>query len=86
MADHILDLREHHVQLFPGKDSTIVLQNNKRPNLTIHKFDADDPTVPVPDTTFLVKGADGHSVAEVKTGADGSATVPNLLPLSLIHI
>ena len=80
VADHILDLREHHVQLFPGKDSTIVLQNNKRPNLTIHKFDADDPTVPVPDTTFLVKGADGHSVAEVKTGADGSATVPNLLP------
>ena len=80
VADHILDPREHHVQLFPGKDSTIVLQNNKRPNLTIHKFDADDPTVPVPDTTFLVKGADGHSVAEVKTGADGSVTVPNLLP------
>ena len=32
---------------------------------------------------FLVKGADGHSVAEVTTGPDGSATVPNLLPAGL---
>lgn len=79
VSDHILDTREHHVQLFPGRDSTIVLQNDRRPDLTIHKSDA-DTGAPVPGTVFLVKGADGHSVAEVTTGPDGFATVENLLP------
>ncbi|WP_368042196.1 SpaA isopeptide-forming pilin-related protein [Intestinimonas massiliensis (ex Afouda et al. 2020)] len=79
VSDHILDPTEYHVELFPGKDATICLQNDKRPNLTIHKSDA-DTGAPVPGTVFLVKGADGHSVAEVTTGQDGSATVENLLP------
>ena len=79
VSDHILDPTEYHVELFPGKDATICLQNDKRPNLTIHKSDA-DTGAPVPGTVFLVKGADGHSVAEVTTRPDGSATVENLLP------
>ena len=79
VSDHILDTRKHHVQLFPGRDGTIVLQNDRRPDLTIHKSDA-DTGAPVPGTVFLVKGADGHIVAEVTTGPDGSATVENLLP------
>lgn len=79
VSDHILDPTEYHVQLFSGKDATICLQNDKRPNLTIWKHDA-DTGAPVPGTVFLVKGADGHSVAEVTTGPDGSATVSNLLP------
>ena len=79
VSDHILDPTEYHVQLFPGKDATICLQNDKRPNLTIWKHDA-DTGAPVPGTVFLVKGADGHSVAEVTTGPDGSATVSNLMP------
>ena len=78
VSDHILDSTEYHVQLFPGKDATICLQNDKRPNLTIWKHDA-DTGAPVPGTVFLVKSADGHSVAEVTTGPDGSATVENLL-------
>lgn len=80
VSDHILDPTEYHVQLFPGKDATICLQNDKRPNLTIWKHDA-DTGAPVPGTVFLVKGADGHSVAEVTTGPDGSATVSNLMPV-----
>lgn len=79
VSDHILDSTEYHVQLFPGKYATICLQNDKRPNLTIWKHDA-DTGAPVPGTVFLVKGADGHSVAEVTTGPDGSATVSNLMP------
>lgn len=79
VSDHILDPTEYHVQLFPGKDATICLQNDKRPNLTIWKHDA-DTGAPVPGTVFLVKGADGHSVAEVTTGPDGSTTVSNLMP------
>ena len=80
VSDHILDPKEYHVELFPGKDSTIVLENNRRPNLTIWKRDADSGA-PVEGAVFLVKGADGHSVAEVTTGPDGSAKVPNLLPM-----
>lgn len=79
VSDHILDTTEYHVQVFPGKDSTICLQNDRRPNLTVVKRDA-DTGAPVEGTVFLVKTADGHSVAEVTTGPDGSATVPNLLP------
>ena len=80
VSDHILDEKEYHIELFPGKDSTIVLENDKRPNLTIWKRDADSGA-PVEGAVFLVKGADGHSVAEVTTGPDGSAKVPNLLPM-----
>lgn len=79
VSDHILDTTEYHIQLFPGKDSTICLQNDRRPNLTVVKRDA-DTGAPVEGALFLVKTADGHSVAEVTTGPDGSATVSNLLP------
>lgn len=77
---HILDSKEYHVELFPGKRTEVCLSNDKRPNLTIWKFDADDGVTPVEGATFLVEYADGHSIAEVTTGPDGSATVENLLP------
>ena len=79
VSDHILDPKEYHVELFPGKDSTICLQNDKRPNLTVVKRDADSGE-PVADTVFLVETADGHSVDEIKTGPDGKAVLENLLP------
>lgn len=79
VSDHILDSKEYHIELFPGKDSTIVLENDKRPNLYIHKTDG-DTGAPIPHTVYLVRGADGHSIAEVETGPDGVAVVENLLP------
>ena len=79
VSNHILDTKEYHVELFPGKDSTIVLENDRRPNLTVVKRDADSGA-PIADTVFLVEAADGHSVEEIRTGPDGSATLENLLP------
>ena len=79
VSDHILDTREHHVQLFPGRDSTIDLENQRRPNLTVVKRDADSGEL-IADTVFIVKAADGHSVDEIRTGPDGEATLENLLP------
>ena len=79
VLDHIPDDTEHHVELFPGQTSTITLTNDKRPNLYIHKTDADTGE-PIEHAVYLVKGADGHSIAEVETGADGVAVVENLLP------
>ncbi len=76
---HILDKTEHHVELFPGKDSTIVLENDRRPNLYIEKRCADDGSL-VEGAVYLVKAADSSTVTEVKTGADGVAKVENLLP------
>ena len=79
LADHIIDLREYHVELFPGKTSEIVLENHKRPNLTVYKRDADTGEL-IPNTVFTVRAADGHSVDEIKTGPDGKAELKNLLP------
>ncbi len=79
LPDHILDKIEYHVELSPGKTSELRLKNDKRPSLTVWKRDADTGEV-VPDTVFLVKAADGHSVNEVKTGPDGKGTLENLLP------
>ena len=78
-SDHIIDPVERHVELFAGRTSTIILENDKRPNLYIHKTDA-DTGAPIPGTVYLVRGADGHSIAEVETGPDGVAVVENLLP------
>lgn len=77
--DHVRDPKEYHVELFPGKTSEICLTNSRRPNLTVWKHDAVTGE-PVPNTVFLVEAADGHSVNEIKTGPDGSATLENLLP------
>lgn len=79
LPNHILDAKEYHIELFPGQTSTKVLTNNKRINLYIHKNDG-DTGAPIPGTVYLVKGADGHSVAEVETNTEGVAVVENLLP------
>ena len=79
VQDHIPDDTEHHVELFPGQTSTITQTNDKRPNLYIHKTDADTGE-PIEHTVYLVKGADGHSIAEVETDENGVAVVENLLP------
>ncbi|MCQ4864959.1 SpaA isopeptide-forming pilin-related protein [Pseudoflavonifractor phocaeensis] len=75
--DHILDATEHHVELFAGKTSTIVLNNNKKPNLVIHKADAVTGN-PIEGTTFLVKYADNTTITTVETDENGEAMVENL--------
>jgi len=79
LPNHILDKNEYHVALSPGKVDEIRLKNDKRPNLTICKRDADTKEI-IPNVVFLIKAADGHSVNEVKTGADDKGTMENLLP------
>ena len=78
-ADHIIDLREYHVELFPGKTSTLVVENQIRPNLYVYKHDADTGE-PIANTVFIVRAADGHSVDEIRTDKDGCAELTNLLP------
>ncbi|MCI8539808.1 MAG: Cys-Gln thioester bond-forming surface protein [Oscillospiraceae bacterium] len=79
VEDHILDPVERHVELFPGKVSTVTLKNNRRPNLIVYKRDA-DTGAPVPNTVFTVRAVDGHSVNDIKTDANGKVVLENLLP------
>jgi len=79
VSDHVLDPREFHVELFPGRTSTLVIENQRRPNLTVWKHDADTGE-PIADTVFEVRAADGHSVDEIKTDESGRAQLFNLLP------
>ncbi len=78
-ADHILDVREYHVELFPGKTSTLIIENQKRPNLIVYKHDADTGE-PIPGTVFEVRAVDGHSVDQLRTDKNGRAELKNLLP------
>ena len=79
VADHILDPTEYHVELFPGQTSTITIQNDKRPNLTIRKTDKDSGE-PISGVTFTLNYADGPTITTEPTGEDGTVTIENLLP------
>lgn len=78
-SSHILDLREYHMELFAGRTSTLTIENQKRPNLTVYKHDTDTGE-PIADTVFEVRAADGHSVDQIKTDSTGKAELRNLLP------
>ena len=78
-SSHILDVREYHMELFPGKTSTLTIENQKRPNLIVYKHDADTGE-PIANTVFEVRAADGHSVDQIKTDSEGKAELRNLLP------
>ena len=79
LETHILDPREYQVELIAGQDATLTLTNDKRPNLTILKRDADSGEV-IPGTVFTVQTASGQQIAEATTGSDGKALLPNLMP------
>ena len=79
VADHILDPTEYHVELFPGQTSTITIQNDKRPDLTIRKTDKDTGE-PISGVTFRLNYADGPTITTEPTGDDGTVTIENLLP------
>ena len=79
VADHILDPTEYHVELFPGQTSTITIQNDKRPDLTIRKTDKDTGE-PISGVTFTLNYADGPTITTEPTGEDGTVTIENLLP------
>lgn len=78
-SSHILDVREYHMELFPGKTSTLTVENQKRPNLIVYKHDADTGE-PIANTVFEIRAADGHSVDQIKTDSEGKAELRNLLP------
>ena len=93
MADHLIDPVEHHVELFAGKTSTIILENQKRPSLTIQKRDSVTGQ-PLAGAQFRVTTASGCEVGLdgvigdstltqagiFETDANGEIRISNLTP------
>ena len=67
------------MELFPGKVSTVCIENQKRPNLIIQKTDKDTGE-PIPGVTFTLRGADGPTITTEPTDAEGKVYINNLLP------
>jgi len=67
------------IALGAGETKTATFVNAFKSSITVHKRDADDQS-PVEGAVFLIKSADGHSLGEIKTGPDGSATLENIYP------
>ena len=67
------------MELFPGKDSTLVVNNEKKPNLKIVKTDA-VTGAPLSGVTFTVNKADSSTLTTVKTDANGEALLTALDP------
>lgn len=78
-SGYVLNDAEYHAELFPGKDSTIVVNNEKKPNLKIVKTDA-VTGAPISGVTFTVNKADSSTLTTVKTDANGEALLTALDP------
>ena len=78
-SSDLLNDTEYHVELFPGKDSTLVVNNEKKPNLKIVKTDA-MTGAPISGVTFTVNKADSSTLTTVKTDANGEALLTALDP------
>ncbi|RKI98225.1 hypothetical protein D7X33_52630, partial [Butyricicoccus sp. 1XD8-22] len=78
-AHYVKNTLEYHVELFPGKTSTLVVNNYRKPNLQIVKTDAVTGK-PLPGTTFTLNKVDSSTLTTVITGADGTVTISDLEP------
>ena len=68
---YVKNTTEYHVQLFPGRTSTLVVPNYRKPDLQIVKTDANSAE-PISGATFTVRKADSATVSTVVTGEDGA--------------
>jgi len=76
---YVADTTEYHVELFPGKTSTLVVNNAHKPDLQIIKRDA-RTTALLGGATFKVRKADSSTYATVTTDARGEAWLYDLDP------
>ena len=70
---------EWHVELFPDKDSELVVTNDRKSDLTIRKTDKDTGEA-IPGVTFTLSKVDGATITTEPTGKDGTVTISRLEP------
>ena len=76
---YVKDLREYHVELFPGQTSELVVSNDRMPNLEILKTDAITGK-PVAGVTFTVKRVDSSTLTTVTSDENGRCFLEKLMP------
>lgn len=70
---------EYHVELFPGRESQLVVNNEAKPDLKIIKTDAVTGE-PVQGVTFTIKMADGRTITTEATDANGEIFLEDMDP------
>ena len=78
-AGYILNSTEYHVELFPGRNSELVVTNRAKPSLKIVKTDAITGK-PVQGVTFTIKEADGRTITTKATDEKGEILLADLEP------
>lgn len=76
---YVKDIREYHVELFPGQTSELVVSNDRMPNLEILKTDAITGR-PVAGVTFTVKRVDSSTLTTVTSDENGRCFLEKLMP------
>ena len=76
---YVKDIREYHVELFPGQTSELVVSNDRMPNLEILKTDAISGR-PVAGVTFTVNRVDSSTLTTVTSDESGRCFLEKLMP------
>jgi TQXA domain-containing protein len=71
---YILDTTEYHVELFPGRTSTLVLDNNRTPIVIVWKYDL-ETAQPLPNAEFSIRHKDGAVIKQGITDSEGKFVV-----------
>ena len=78
LKEYILNDKPYEIEHTTAKDSSLTIENTKKPGLSIKKIDAETKK-PLPDAVFKLTRANGDVVKEdIRTGEDGTAFVEGL--------
>ena len=78
-AGYILNPTEYHVELFPGRTSELIVNNEKKPDLRIIKTDAITGR-PIAGATFTVRKVDSSTLITETTDANGEILLREMDP------
>jgi uncharacterized surface anchored protein len=76
---YVEDETEYHIQLFPGRTSTLAVSNAHKPDLKIVKRDTKTGEL-LANASFKIKKADSSTYATITTDGTGSAWLYDLDP------
>jgi len=78
-SGYILNDTEFHVELFPGRTSELIVNNEKKPDLKIIKTDAVTGS-PIAGATFTVRKVDSSTLITETTDANGEILLKEMDP------
>ena len=76
---YVLNKTEYHVELFPGKGSQLIVNNEKKPDLKIIKHDAVTGE-PIAGATFTIRKMDSATLTTETTDANGEIYLGEMEP------